>query len=416
MRRILIAALGESTGDDAVRTLLPLIAVTTLGVGGGLLGLLNALPFLWYLCAHRQIGSSVDALGHRRSVMLGNAIRVLAVGALILLLATGHLSVLALFVLAAAIGLGDALFTTGHSAMVPAVVGRERTADCYQRIEAVSAIARISGPAAVSVLLRLASPAIALGLGVVAYLLSLLTLATLPRGAGGNAASAKGPGSPSTRPDVPASPASASASEWSVLRVLSTPGLGRLTLATTLLNAAAMISGTAMVLFALETLRLSPSTVALLAAAGALGALVGSACSRPLRTRLPTGSAKLLATVGVAVSSLVAPAALLVPAGQAVLLGGGQFLIAASATASAIVGSDVPARLIPQSHLGRAFAAIRLLTIGVMPVASVLGGLLIALTSPVVALLGAVGIATLACLPLVRIRHWSPPPPAEEPT
>lgn len=409
MRRILIATFGESTGDDAVRTLLPLIAVTTLGVGGGLLGLLNALPFLWYLCAHRQIGSSVDALGHRRSVMLGNAIRVLTVGALILLLATGHLSVLALFVLAAAIGLGDALFTTGHSAMVPAVVGRERTADCYQRIEAVSAIARISGPAAVSVLLRLASPAIALGLGVVAYLLSLLTLATLPRGAGGNAAPAS-----STRPDVPGAPASIS--EWSVRRVLSTPGLGRLTLATTLLNAAAMISGTAMVLFALETLRLSPSTVALLAAAGALGALVGSACSRPLRTRLPTGSAKLVATVGVAVSSLVAPAALLVPAGQAVLLGGGELLIAASATASAIVGSDVPARLIPQSHLGRAFAAIRLLTIGVMPVASVLGGLLIALTSPVVALLGAAGIATLACLPLVRIRHWSPPPPAEEPT
>lgn len=158
MRRILLAALGESTGDDAVRTLLPLIAVASLGVGGGLLGLLNALPFLWYLCAHHQIGVAVDALGHRYAVMLGNGLRVLTVSMVILLLVTEHLSVGALLVLAAAIGLGDALFTTGHSAMVPAVVGRERTADCYQRIEGISAVARVSSPAMVSALLRAASP------------------------------------------------------------------------------------------------------------------------------------------------------------------------------------------------------------------------------------------------------------------
>ncbi|MBP2408877.1 Na+/melibiose symporter-like transporter [Brachybacterium fresconis] len=403
MRRILIATVGESTGDDAVRTLLPLIAVTILGVGGGLLGLLNALPFLWYLCAHRQIGASVDALGHRRAIMLGNGLRILTVGALILLLAVGHLSAPVLLVVAALLGLGDALFTTGHSAMVPAIVGRERTADCYQRIEAVSAIARVSGPAAVSALLRVAAPAAALALGVVAYLLSLSTLATLPR------PEAAGP-----------APAAASASaptpeltEWTVRRVLTTRGLGHLTLATTLLNAAAMISGTALVLFALETLGLPPAMVALFAAAGALGALLGAAGSRPLRTHLPTGAAKLLATTGVALSSLLAPAALLVPTGQSVLIGVGELMVALCATISMIIGSDVPARLVPQSHLGRAFAAIRLLTIGVMPLASVLGGLIIAATSPLAALLVAAGVAALACLPLARVRHWSPPGPAD---
>lgn len=408
MRRILVATVGEATGDDAVRTLLPLIAVTTLEVGGGLLGLLNALPFLWYLFAHRRIGSSVDALGYRRSVTLGNALRVLTAGLLIVLLAAGHLSVPALFVLAATLGLGDALFTTGHSAMVPAVVGRDRTADCYQRIEAVSAITRISAPAAVSALLRLTSPAVALGLAVVAYLVSLFTLAMLPPRTNGTPA-------PARDPDTRTTPHGALAlePEWTVRRVVSTPGLGRLTLATTLLNAAAMVSGTALVLFALETLQLAPSTVALLTAAGALGALLGAACSTPLRAHLPTGSAKLLATLGVALSSLIAPAALLLPAGQAVMLGAGELLIAASATAAAVVGSDVPARLIPPSHLGRAFAAIRLLTIGVMPVASILGGLLVALTSPVAALLGAAAVAALACLPLIPVRRWSPPPANE---
>ena len=410
MRRILVATLGEATGDDAVRTLLPLIAVTTLGVGGGLLGLLNALPFLWYLFAHRQIGSSVDALGYRRSVTVGNTLRVLTAGLLIVLLAAGHLSVPALLVLAAALGLGDALFTAGHSTMVPAVVGRDRTADCYQRIEAVSAITRISAPVAVSALLQLTSPAVALGLAVASYLVSLFVLTTLPPRASETPA-------PARDPDARATPHGALAfePEWTVRKVVSTPGLGNLTLATTLLNAAAMVSGTALVLFALETLQLAPSTVALLTAAGALGALLGAACSTPLRAHLPTGSAKLLATLAVALSSLIAPAALLLPAGQAVMLGAGELLIAASATAAAVVGSDVPARLIPQSHLGRASAAIRLLTIGVMPVASILGGVLVALTSPVAALLGAAAVAALACLPLIPIRHWSPPP-ANEPT
>ena len=42
--------------------------------------------------------------------------------------------------------------------------------------------------------------------------------------------------------------------------------------------------------------------------------------------------------------------------------------------------------------------------------ASILGGLLVALTSPVAALLGAAAVAALACLPLIPVRHWSPPP------
>ena len=399
MRRILLASFGETTGDDAVRTLLPLIAVTLLGVGGGLLGLLNA--FLWYLIAHRRIGATVDALGHRRAVLLGNGLRLVTVSTLILLLATDLLSTAALLGLAALIGLGDALFTTGHSAMVPAVVGRERTAACYQRIEAVGAIARVTGPAAVSALLRLASPAVALALGLLSYLLSLLTLASLPR----TPEPAPADSAPGETPaPAPRSPAP----RWTVRRVLSTPGLGRLTLATTLLNAAAMISGTALVLFALETLGLSTATVALLTAAAAAGALLGAAGAGPLRSRLPTGAAKLLATAGVALASLIAPAALLLPA-SAVVLGVGELLVAACATASAVVGSDVPARLIPQHELGRAFATIRLLTIGVMPAASVLGGQCIEATSPVAALFGAAAVAALACLPLARIRHWSPP-------
>lgn len=112
---------------------------------------------------------------------------------------------------------------------------------------------------------------------------------------------------------------------------------------------------------------------------------------------------------------VLAPAALLLPITPAVELGIGEFLVAACSMAAAVAGSDVPARLIPQHQLGRAFATIRLLTIGVMPVASVLGGLLIDVTSPVQALLGAAAVAALACLPLVRIRHWSPPPAEVEP-
>lgn len=399
MRKILIATFGESSGDDAVRTLLPLIAVTTLGAGGAFLGVLNALPFLWYLVAHRQIGAAVDALGYRRSVMIGNGTRVVTVVVLIALLTTGALSPAALIATAAVIGLGDALFTTGHSVMIPAIVGPERTAACYQRVEAVSSVARVSGPALASWMLRVATQPVALCMAAVAYLLSLVTLSTLR--------------SPAPV-DHPAGPHEHQASDdvdqrWTVREVLSTRGLSHITVSTSLLNASAMISGTALVLFSLVTLGLAPATVALLAAAGALGGLVGAACAHPLRIRFSTGTGKLLATTGVAATCLVAPTALLVPHGQAVIVLLGEFLVALFATASSVIGSDVPALLIPQKNLGRAFAAIRLLTIGVMPVASVAGGLLISVSTPFLALICAAGVTLIACWPLLAIRGWSPP-------
>lgn len=397
--QLLAGATGDSVGDDSLRTVVPLLAVAVLGASGWFVGLLNAVPFIWFLIGAGVIGRGVDRIGAKRATMFGSGLRAAAVFALVVLWATGMLSAPVLLVVMIVVGFGDAVFSTGHSTLVPSVMGANRTAWCYQRIEAVGSLTRVGSPLLVSWILRAASYPAVLVLSAASYLASLVSTALLRSDAA------------TLDADETTSDASDSA-PWGIKKVLTTRGLGGTTSATALLNASAMFSGTALVFFALEELGLAPATVALFAAAGAFGGLVGAGLVSPLR-RLSTGTGKLLATVGVAVSSLIPPAALLVPAQATWVVLGGEFLVAMFVTAASVVGSDVPALLVPQHRLGSAFGSIRFVTVGITPVASLIAGLAVSALGSMATLIVGAGIALLACLPLLGLRGWSPPrPPA----
>lgn len=98
MRKILAASFGDSIGDDALRSLVPLLAVTLVGIDGFSVGVLGAIPFLWFL-----LGST----------------------------------------------------------FIPQVVGPEKVSATYQRVAAVEAVTRTGSPALVAVLLRFVSQAAA---------------------------------------------------------------------------------------------------------------------------------------------------------------------------------------------------------------------------------------------------------------
>lgn len=148
-----LALLGASTGDtvadDALRTTWPLVAVTLLHADGWSVGLLNALPFLWFLIGARGVGTLVDR-GPRRAALVGLLLRRGGVSAALALLHASMLGMPTMMLLVVSIGLGDALFTTGHGVLVPATVGPERTGWLYQRLEALGSIARLTTPALVA--------------------------------------------------------------------------------------------------------------------------------------------------------------------------------------------------------------------------------------------------------------------------
>lgn len=262
MRKILAASFGDSIGDDALRSLVPLLAVTLVGLDGFSVGVLGAIPFLWFLLGSTFIGWVVTALGYWRALVVGNAIRILTAALFAFLVFSGNLNGIILMLVAVVLGWADAVFTTGRNSFIPQVVGPEKVSAIYQRVAAVEAVTRTGSPAPVAVLLRFVSQAAAVLVGVVGYTIGLIAALTL-RPAGVPAATPEG-----------GKKTPAGAERWSLTRIVRTDGLGASVSSAALLNLATMALSPALLFFALNDIGLSAPTVALLGAVG--GAIVGA--------------------------------------------------------------------------------------------------------------------------------------------
>lgn len=401
MKRIFVASLGEGASDDLVRSLAPLIAVTVLSMQSELLGLLNAMPFLWFLLFAKQIGAAVDRMGPGRALLIGNLLRICIILFLGIGLLAGVMSAVLFLVGMALLGLGDALFNTGRAALLPDIVGRKHVPEAMQRVESASAIARVGSPALVSGLLRLLSQPAVFICGILGYFISAVTFGMLiPKRHTGQA----------TRKRAPNDTKSA----WNVRRVLTTRGLSAVVLSNGLANSATMVSAVALIYFALDYVGVEPGNIPLIGVATALGGLVGAVMVTPLRTRFTEVRGKLLAVGLAGLSALITPAAILIPDYGFWVLAAGAFLFSLWFTVSNVLGSGIPALVIEPEQLGRGTAAITVITIGVMPAASLLGGFLVAAVEPLLTLIIATAIVLCAAIPLWMARDWQPPRPDDD--
>lgn len=96
--------------------------------------------------------------------------------------------------------------------------------------------------------------------------------------------------------------------------------------------------------------------------------------------------------------------ALLTPA----LLFVGQFLLFVSGTAAAICGSDIAPLTVPQEFLGHAYASIQFLTVGMMPLGSIVGGAIVGAINPLAAFGLGIVLMLAACVLLFKERSWVP--------
>lgn len=120
-RRLLAAAALSSFGDGVRLVAFPLIGasltrdprtIAALAAVGTLPSLVGALP----------VGEIVDRMHRARLMVVVDAARGLALGVLVLIIATGHLEVWHLLVLALLLGIGQLFFDISSSALAPTVV------------------------------------------------------------------------------------------------------------------------------------------------------------------------------------------------------------------------------------------------------------------------------------------------------
>lgn len=393
-RRLLASTAFESLADNATRTLLPVIAVASLGAGTAEVGLLNALGLGAFLVLGLPIGALVDRLPRLRAMRAADLARAALILSIPLLFLRGSLDMWHLLVAAALLGIADVFFTSASGALVPSLVGTNELGGAYARLQRVSSLASIGTPAMATAGLKILAAPLALVLGGVGYLCSALLL---PRASGHPSLPAAGP-----RPRF-----------WRSIAQGLSMAVGHRTmrallLSNLLLNAAAMLGNSVLAVFVISSLGFSAATFALVGTVSASGGLVASLVAPRLLGFLGIGRLKIAASLGCVPAVAALALAEILPGPALAWVAAQSFLWAFMLVLATVAGAGVIPQLCEESRLGAVMAGNRFFTLGIMPVASIAGGIAASAFGIQPVLWAWALLAGLSALPLLLspLRSW----------
>ncbi|MGW7822095.1 MFS transporter [Streptomyces puniciscabiei] len=164
--------------DGVTKIALPLLATRASGSPAQVSGVSLTLSLPWLLTA-LHVGVLVDRVDRRRLLWGANALRLLALGALVQAASAGRVTIPVLCAVSAVLGVAEVIALTAASALIPALIpaeGRERANAWITGAETVCN--EFCGPF-VGGLLLAAGTGVALGVTWVSYLAAALVLLLL---------------------------------------------------------------------------------------------------------------------------------------------------------------------------------------------------------------------------------------------
>ena len=359
------AVASSNLGDGLVSLALPWLATLLtrdpLAIAG--VALATRLPWLLFSL---QAGVLSDRLDRVRLMAGANTARtVIALGvtaAVLLDVATLPLLYLAAF----GLGMCEVVFDNTSQALLPALVPRERLERANGNLMGAQMVIAdlVARPLAGAIVgFSLALP---FAIDAATAAVSAALIATVG-GTQRPAVPTAAPGTPTpARPTMRSQIAEGLAWLWDH-RLLRT-----LAIALGLMNGAGAAMMATIVLFAQEVLLLDGFGFGLLLASGSIGGLLGTVLAPPLTQRIG-GGRSLMLTVAVPVVSATAIAI----TSNAVVAGIGFGVYTFTAVMWNVVTVSLRQTLIPDALLGRVNSVYRFLGWGMMPIGTLLGGLLV---------------------------------------
>ncbi|MFD4957410.1 MFS transporter [Microbacterium sp. NPDC058389] len=407
------AAAFSNLADGIGRTAVPLVA-TTLTHDPLMISVLGALAFLPWLLFGLPAGMIVDRFDRRIVMAVANTFRGAAALALAVLTVTGTLSIWALFVGTLVFGLGETLFDNATNAVIPGVVTRDQLdrANGWMQAAQITIDSFIATPIG-GVLFGIAL-AVPLWVGGAAYLVPIVLALLLPlsaarplRAPAPAPESVPDPTAPDVAPagatsePVPAPVAQSSVSAREAVRFLWHHSyLRSMVLFTSVVGCCLSFAQAVTVLFFLDVHHVDPVAIGFVTAGIGIGALVGSLLASRLVARFGRGAVMVAANAIVAVSSVLVGLAPNV----------GLAIAAYALMAFAVSTWNVPwgalrQQIIPPHLFGRVLGITRMLTWGIFPIATLLGGLVsrVSLQLPFVISGVVVAVATLVAMRLLIV-------------
>jgi MFS family permease len=342
---------------------LPLIAALTLHSSPFEMGLLNTMATLPNLVIGLFAGLCVDRLRRRHLMIISDIARALLLVSIPLASAFNLLSIWQLYAVLFLFGIGTTLFDVANASYLPSLVGRERLIDANSRLVASASVAGAVGPGLAGALLQLLAAPIAVLIDAVSLIISATLVHTIQ----------------APEPEIVQD-----ANKRSVWREIAEgvrplyrdPLLRSIVGSSMIYLFFSSIMLAVYVLYATRDLALTPTMLGGIYGLGGAGAAIGAVCARRVAQQLGLGLTLIVANLIGGLFLLLIPLAGSLPAVAALLLAIAQGGSQAMGAVFFINQTSLRQAITPEHLLGRMNASYRFLTMGTIPLGSLLGGVL----------------------------------------
>ena len=352
----------SKAGTALTTVAMPLVAVQVLGANTFMMGVLGASLWLPWLVVGLPAGAWADRLSKRPLMIACDLVSAclflsVPVAAWLGILTIGQILVVSLIT-----GCSSVFFTAAYNAFVPFLVGRDHIFAANTRLLGSEHAAQVVGPGIGGLIAQLAGAVFGLVVDSLTFLVSAVCLRSIrAREPAGGRTSVRGGG---IRGEI----------LQAIRFVVRDPYLKVLAANSAAVNLCLSGVQALMVVFLVRTVGLGGWAVGAVAMVISLGGIMGAALA-PKLSRL-MGPARVLLVF----SPLSAVVGLLFPLANhgagLVLCLLGAMLWSVGAVMNNVIGGSFRQTYCPQEMLGRVAASIRFVIFGIMPIGSLLGGLL----------------------------------------
>ena len=349
-------------GSQVTRLAMPFTAVLTLHATPAEMGILGAVQLAPFLLLGLFVGVWVDRL-HRRPILIAADIgRALLLSAIPLMALTHTLRIEYMYLVGFLLGTLELFFDVAYMSFLPSLIEREQLVDGNSMLQMSDSIAQVAGPGLGGALVQILTAPLAILVDALSFLASAISIVAI-----------------GVREDPVIKDEQRNV--WRELRegltmVIANPLLRAIGGCTATLNLSANALFTVYILYCTGTLGLSPAVIGAIFAVGGLSTVAGTLLASRAAARFGVGPMLVASPFVIGLASLLIPLAGGPPLLAILLLIAAQILFGIGRPIFDINQLSLRQAITPARLQGRVNASMLFIIWGVIPIGSLLGGLL----------------------------------------
>ena len=349
-------------GSQVTRLALPFTAILSLHATPAQMGILGAVQLAPFLLLGLFVGVWVDRLPRRPILIAADIGRALLLSAIPLMALTHTLRIEYLFVVGFLLGTLELFFDVAYMSFLPSLIEREQLVDGNSMLQMSDSVAQVAGPGLGGGLVQVLTAPLAILVDALTFLASAISIVAI--GAREEAVQTD------ERRNV-----------WSEVReglklVIGNPLLRAIGGCTATLNLSANALFTVYMLYCTGPLGLKPAVIGAMFAIGGLSTVAGTLLASRAAGRFGVGPMLIASPFVIGLASLLIPLAGGPPLVAVLLLIAAQVLFGIGRPIFDINQLSLRQAITPARLQGRVNASMLFIMWGVIPIGSLLGGLL----------------------------------------